>query len=152
MEKSRQLIAFLFQRSGKEKLNDNDIYMALSYELGWFTPGQAKNFIKDCMDKELLKKEEDGYKPNFDYGAVELPLGFRAEGGTTRNEKPDILSSIVSEIVKKGVKEGDAMISIKNLAEKEKIIPEVAAIVITKKHRIDVTPFLNDVWDVIKNM
>jgi len=152
MEKYKQLIAFLFQRSGKEKVNDNDIYMALSYELGWFTPAQSKDFIKYCLDKGLLRREENLYVPDFEYAGMEIPLGFRVDGGELEihqeSRKGGVTSPIIEELEKKGVGRDE----IKKLAEQEGIIPEVAVLVAARERGIDVSPFLRDVWDVIKNM
>ncbi len=151
------MVAFLFQRSGKQKLDDNDIYKTLSYELGWFTPSQSRSFIKDCLGKELLKEKGGGYMPNFDYERMEIPLGFKVDGSmidrkNTGNGRADVLSFIVSEIEEKGVDRNVADEMIKKLAENRKIIPEVAALVIARKYDLDTVPFLRDVWDIIKDM
>ena len=43
------IISFLFKRSGKESLKFSDLYLALSMELNWFTPDDAKSFISLFM-------------------------------------------------------------------------------------------------------
>ena len=58
MERAKNLIAFLFQRSGKERLEEKEIYMALSYELRWLTPEKAKIFLQRCLESGLLKTED----------------------------------------------------------------------------------------------
>jgi len=154
MEKLKQLIAFLFQRSGKEILKDSEIYAALSYELGWLTPAQSMGLIEDCLKKGLLVVEEEGYKPAFDYADMELPLGFKIDGSVVEIPSSDneILSAVVSEIAKKGINENSARDAITRKAEKEHIIPEVAALIVAKEHGIDVSLFIRDAWSVIKNM
>jgi len=148
MEKHRQLIAFLFQRSGKKTMDDNEMYMALSYELGWFTPAQSRDFIKDCLEEGLLKREGDAYIPNFEYGSMEIPLGFKVDGKEVMAGEKENVPPIIREITKRGVGEGE----IRKIAEKENIIPEVAALIVAAENGINVSPFLRDVWDIIKNM
>ncbi len=152
MEKYRRLIAFLFQRGGKEKVDDRDIYMALSYELGWFTPAQSKNFIKYCLDNGLLRREGDSYVPDFEYADMEIPLGFRVDGAemeTIReSSKGDAASRVIEELERRGVGHDE----IYKLAEREGVIPEVAGLIVAKDRGMDVSPFLRDVWDIIKSM
>ena len=100
MEKAKNLIAFLFQRSGKERLNEKEIYMTLSYELRWLTPEKAKIFLKRCLESGLLKIEGDEYTPNFDYKSIQIPLGFKVDDSIVEE---DVFSSIVKEIQKKGM-------------------------------------------------
>lgn len=154
MEKLKQLIAFLFQRSGKGTLKDSEIYAALSYELGWLTPAQSMGLIEDCLKKGLLVAEEEGYKPAFDYANMEIPLGFKIDGSMVEipSSGNEILPAIISEIVKKGVSENSARDAIMKKAEKEHIIPEVAALIVAKEHDVDVSSFIKDAWNVIKNM
>jgi len=154
MEKLKQLIAFLFQRSGKEILRDDDIYAALSYELGWLTPAQSMGLIEDCLKKGLLVAEEEGYKPAFDYTSMEIPLGFKIDGSMMEipSSSNEVLPAVISEIAKNGVSENSARDGIMKKAEKEHIIPEVAALIVAKEHGIDVSPFIKDAWNIIKNM
>ncbi len=152
MEKAKQTLAFLFRRSGKQKMNDNDIYMALSYELGWFTPVQSKDFIKDCLDKGLLKKDGKDYVPNFEYEEIDVPLGFKMDGSEVERKYDENASPIIRKIIEKGMEGEDEINAIRKLAEKEKIIPEVAALIIARDNGMDVSPFLKDVWEIIKKM
>ena len=79
MEKAKNLIAFLFQRSGKTRLDEKELYMSLSYELRWFTPEKAKIFLHKSVENGLLKSEGEEYCPTFDYQNVQIPLGFTAD-------------------------------------------------------------------------
>ena len=40
------MIAFLFNRSGKNELKDSEIYLPLSMELGWLSAKESQEFIK----------------------------------------------------------------------------------------------------------
>ena len=71
------IIAFLFKRSGKETLTPPELYLPLSMDLKWFTPQQAKDFIKLAEKKKLLNKKNNLIKPNFDYKKINIPLSFQ---------------------------------------------------------------------------
>jgi len=156
VDKLKQVVAFLFQRSGKRILRDSEIYAALSYELGWLTPAQSVDLIKNCLDKGLLKKEGDGYTPTFEYEKIEIPLGFKIDGQMVEvpaeKGKRNMISSVVSEIAVKSISKENAEKEIRRIAEKEKIIPEVAALIVARKQGIDVSRFIKEAWDVIKSM
>jgi len=96
--------------------------------------------------------EENSYVPDFEYASMEIPLGFRVDGEELEihqeSRKGGVTSPIIEELEKKGVGRDE----IKKLAEQEGIIPEVAVLVAARERGIDVSPFLRDVWDVIKNM
>lgn len=149
MEKAKNLIAFLFQRSGKERLNEKEIYMTLSYELRWLTPEKAKIFLKRCLESGLLKIEGDEYTPNFDYKSIQVPLGFKVDESIVEE---DVFSSIVKEIQKKGMDKEMIFKEVEALKEKMGVIEEVAALVLAKKNRIDISPFIPKVKKIIENM
>jgi len=150
MEKAKNLIAFLFQRSGKEKLNEKEIYMTISYELRWLTPEKAKIFLHRCLENGLLKMEEGEYTPNFDYKSMQIPLGFKVDESIVEEE--DVFSSVIKEIQKKGMKKEDIFKEIEMLQTKMDVIPEVAALVLARKNGIDVSPFISRVKRIIENM
>lgn len=149
MEKAKNLIAFLFQRSGKERLNEKEIYMTLSYELRWLTPEKAKIFLKRCLESGLLKIEGDEYTPNFDYKSIQVPLGFKVDESIVEE---DVFSSIVKEIQKNGMDKEMIFKEVEALKEKMGVIEEVAALVLAKKNRIDISPFIPKVKKIIENM
>ncbi len=149
MEKAKNLIAFLFQRSGKERLNEKEIYMTLSYELRWLTPEKAKIFLKRCLESGLLKIEGDEYTPNFDYKSIQVPLGFKVDESIVEE---DIFSSIVKEIQKNGMDKEMIFKEVEALKEKMGVIEEVAALVLARKNGIDISPFIPKVKKIIENM
>ena len=156
MEKMEQLVAFLFQRSGKKVMRDSAIYAALSYELGWLTPAQSMVLIKECLDKGLLKEVEGGYTPAFEYESIEIPLGFKINGSEfevphEKGEK-ELLPSIISEIEGRGMKRESAEKEIRRISEKERVIPEVAALILAREKGIEISKFIEKAWGIIKSM
>ena len=57
MNELKTLVAFVFQRSGKEKMKEKDFYMLLSFELGWLTPGEGLKVIEKAIEENLMERE-----------------------------------------------------------------------------------------------
>lgn len=152
IQEARKLLAFLFQRSGKESLNENEIYMTLSYELGWLTPAEAKQFIQRGLEQELLEETDDGYTPTFDPSAVDVPLGFEVDGSIVQTESQDLVTVITDVLVGQNMSEKQARSLIEERAEKEHIIPEVAALLVAHEQGMDVRPYLEQARKALKNM
>lgn len=152
IKEAKKLIAFLLQRSGKESLNENEIYMTLSYELGWLTPAEAKQFIQRGLEQELLEKTDEGYTPTFDSSAIDVPLGFEVDGTIVQTESQDLVTVITDALAGQNMSEKQARSLIDERAEKEHIIPEVAALLVAHEQGINVQPYLERGRKALKNM
>ncbi len=145
MEDLKKLIAFIFQRSGKEKMKEKDIYMSLSFELGWMTPGQGKKVVEKALELNLVRREGEEIIPNFDYREIEIPLGFKFDEEKLEEMEKDLLSKIISKIVR-NTKIGEKKIreEIRNISENLEIYPEIAALVVAKRKGIDIKEFIEE--------
>ncbi len=76
-DEAKQIIAFVFNRSGKKSLQDSEVYLTISMELKWCSPKIAKEFVSNACVVGLLGKEEEEITPLFDPQAILIPLGFR---------------------------------------------------------------------------
>ena len=74
---AERIIAFLFKRSGKEKLKTSEFYLTLSMELKWLSPKEANTFLKNAIKERLLVKKGDNITPAFDYEKIVVPTGFQ---------------------------------------------------------------------------
>ena len=142
IKEARKLIAFLFQRSGKDRLDENEIYMTLSYELGWLTPAEAKQFIQQGLKQGLLDEMDADYMPTFDISMVEVPLGFEVDGGIVETKSEGVVNIIVGILTVGDLNEEQARSLIHTRAEQEDVIAEVGALLIAHEQGIDVQPYL----------
>jgi len=153
IEELKKLIAFIFQRSGKEKMNEKDFYMSVSFELGWLTPGEGMKVIEKAVEKNLLVKENDTIYPAFDYKNVEIPLGFKFDGDKLKEMEKDLFSRIIDKIVIES-KLGEKKVrkEIENIEKNLNVYPEVAGIFFGKKIGGGVEKFLEEAKNFIKNL
>jgi len=137
---SEIIIAFVFNRSGKNKLTPSDFYLTLSMDLNWFSPKQAKLFLNKNIEQNLLKEENGAIIPNFEIKNIEVPIGFYPskkafEEKTTKKSKETeyILDIIINEIVKNSnLKKENIKTKISNIVKEKNITPEIAALIIGK--------------------
>jgi len=59
-------VSMPFKRKGKEQLKDMEFVMALSMDLKWFTPEQAKSVLAEAQRSGLLKRDGELVRPSFD--------------------------------------------------------------------------------------
>lgn len=151
MKELKKLMAFLFQRGGKERLNEKDIYNMLSFQLGWMSPKEGRKAIEMAIEKNIVRKENDEIIPNFDYKEIEIPLGFKFDGEMLEKISKDLLSRIIDKILEnsdfgeKRIRE-----EIRKLSDSMDIYPEIAALLLAKKIDIDIEEFIKEAREFIK--
>jgi len=137
---SEIIIAFLFKRSGKKALSSSEFYLTLSMDLNWFTPKQAKDFLKKSIDEGLILEDDEKIKANFDLMKISVPVGFYPSKKVFE-EKPeikpvkteDILEEMINKIVNdSGLNEKDVIGKIKAIEKEKNISVEVAALLLGK--------------------
>ena len=116
MEKLKEVIAFLFNRSGKEEMTAQELRLAMSMDLRWFSPKEAEEIVDTFQNKRLLvRKGGGGLRPAFNYrkltidrdlhptkgellgGSREEPLFIRMVGHITDRadeEKRNVISLV----------------------------------------------------------
>lgn len=77
MSDLRTAVAFVFQRAGRKELTEQEIRHHVSMDLRWFEPDQARRFVEQALDRELLEETADGLSPTFAVREIEVPLGFQ---------------------------------------------------------------------------
>ncbi len=160
MDSEREIIiSFLFKRSGKEHLKFSDLYLALSMDLNWFTPDDAKAFITLAIKENLLIKEDNLIKPNFDYEKTTVPVGFTPSKKVfeitkdNEEEKPVSILDELKKLIEKNKNIDTEQINelINKLAKEKNITEEVAALLIGTEHNINFDDFYDKIEDLIFN-
>ena len=148
------IIAFVFNRSGKTKIDYSKFYLTLSLDLNWFTPEDAKTFTNQAIKHELLIKKDDSVTPNFDITKTDIPTGFYPSKNLFQGKKPDIKieekKDVFERIIDKISKESklEKKVLIENSAQIEKqrnISKEIAALLVGKENNVDLSEFLEDI-------
>ena len=153
---SEIIIAFIFNRSGKTKLSFSEFYLALSMDLNWFTPQQAKDFLKNAIKQNLVKEENETIQPSFDINMINIPVGFYPTKKIFNEKKESVSKELVKEnnvlqeIINKIVQESNLNKKqiedeIRTIEKEKNLTPEVAALLIGKEHDIKLDEFYEPV-------
>jgi hypothetical protein len=158
MDSEREIIlSFIFKRSGKESLKFSDLYLALSMDLNWFTPDNAKTFINMAIEDKLLTKKGNLIKPTFNIEKIDVPIGFYPSKLVFEEKKeriPKKEEDVLNKIIKRIVKETDlnqqqVTEKINAIAKEKNIVDMVAALLIGKEYDIGFNDFFNEIEEKI---
>ena len=72
-------VSMPFKRKGKDALKDMEFILALSLDLKWFNPEQAKIILSDAQNSGLLIREGELVHPSFDISKIEIPSGWKPD-------------------------------------------------------------------------
>lgn len=138
----KELIAFLFNKTGKHELSEKEIIFSLSMDLHWFSPEDARKIIYNAINSNLLVQKEQLLIPNFDYKNLELPIDFRPTVSVLEPEI-DIVTNIVETISKtKNIEKTELIREINNLQDILGVEIEISSLLIGRKYDIDISSFI----------
>lgn len=70
-------LAAVYRRRGLTEIAAADLKHALSLDLRWFAPADAKRLTQHAVDVGLLEADGDVLRATFDVAAVDVPVTFR---------------------------------------------------------------------------
>ncbi len=180
MDPLKQTIAFLYHKKGVRPLNRMEMEITLSMELRWFTLAQSKIIVERAVSGEYVSEKDGGFLPTFTMENIEIPPLFKPsfeevdqlvleiktpdesnleEGGPgekTREKTKDIprekslFDRILEHIMKTGGYEKRDVIRRMNGLKEMDVIPEIRLLILAREDSIDVTDFLDETEERIK--
>jgi hypothetical protein len=126
-----------FKRKGTEVLKDMEFVMALSMDLKWFTPEQAKSVLAEAQISGLLKRDGDLLRPSFDISKIEIPSGFKPQ--TVAIEKKTVFERVIERIIINTGIEKRKVVSMINKKQEElskQVVIEVSAILVAIENAV----------------
>lgn len=159
-EKVRQIISFVFKRSGKQRLTESEFYLTISMDLKWCPPKRAKEFVSHLISLGVLKKEGEDVFPEFDVDDLVIPLGFHPqeedfifddlEGAVNTSETKDAFEHVVHRIQAKTLLDkGRIETEISRLIEKKHIHRSAALALFARSHDVVITDLLPELKEEI---
>ena len=127
-------------------------------QLNWFSPQEAKDFVKIALKQKLLKENEETLEPTFNVNQIKIPVGFRPTKQVFEiKEKPDekvepsLLEEIVEAISRKTDLDKKTIIEkIKQIEQEKNITFEVAALLFGKEYDIVLEKFYEEIKENIE--
>lgn len=138
-----------FKRKGKDSLKESEFVLALSFDLNWFSPDQAKKVVLEAEKAGLLKREGDIIHPAFDLSSVEPPHGFKP--GVFEEER-SIFDRIIERITAETGMDKRRVISLINKKRDElsKLVEiEVSAILVALEHGVALDNIIDEEYNAL---
>ncbi|MCJ2513399.1 MAG: DUF2240 family protein [Candidatus Thermoplasmatota archaeon] len=146
---AKKIISFIFKRSGKSCLDKSEFYLSLSVDLKWFSPDQAKIFMKYVIKKKLLTEKNNFLEPNFDINKILIPFGYTPvvssyEINDKKNEKKiiDVTSLILTKINYNSGERNKIINNIKNISNEKNIFSSVASLLFFREFNIELFDYI----------
>jgi hypothetical protein len=142
-----------FKRKGKEQLKDMEFVMALSMDLKWFTPEQAKSVLAEAQRSGLLKRDGELVRPSFDISKIEIPSGFKPE--TVANEKKSVFERVIERIITSTGIEKRKVVSMINKKQEElskQVVIEVSAILVAIENGVMVDDLIDEEYATLTTL
>ncbi len=143
-------VSMPFLRKGKETLKDSEFVLALSIDLNWFTPEQAKNVLSQAESSGMLKRQGDMISPAFDLTKLEIPSGFKPEANVL--EKINLFDRIIERIILKTGMEKRKVIALINKKQEElakMVLIEVSAILVAIENGVQVDDLIEEEYEAL---
>ena len=146
-------VSMPFKRKGKEALKDMEFVMALSMDLNWFTPEQAKSVLSEAQRSGLLKRDGESVRPSFDMSKIEIPSGFKPEIAAI--EKKTVFEKVIERIIASTGKEKRKVVSMINKKQEElskQVVIEVSALLVAIEHAVLVDDLIDEEYAALTTL
>ncbi len=143
-------VSMPFLRKGKEAMKESEFVLALSIDLNWFAPEQAKSVLHEAEKSGLLKREGEIIRPSFDVSKVEIPSGFKPETGIF--EKKTLFDRTIERIMSNTGIEKRKVIAMVNKKQEElakMVAIEVSAMLVAIEHGIMVDDLIEEEYEAL---
>lgn len=134
----KKALAFLFQREGSE-ISKEDFVYAQSVDLEWFSSDEARKLIDKALEAGLVDVDENIIKANFEYGQIDIPIGFEPSKNILEGKSKDIFSEILDEMVEKSsLSKQQIMSKVNEVQDKLEIEIITAMLLVARKNDISI--------------
>lgn len=144
-------VSMPFKRKGKDALKDMEFILALSLDLKWFNPEQAKIILSDAQNSGLLIREGEFVHPSFDISKIEIPSGWKP----VIVENKTIFDRIIDRIIHGTGIEKRKVIAMINKKQEEfakQVSIEVSAILIAVENGIMVDDLIDEEYAALTTL
>lgn len=147
------IVSMPFKRKGKDALKDTEFILALSLDLKWFNPEQAKIILSEAQKSGLLKRDGELVCPSFDISRIEIPSGFKPE--PISPERKPIFERIIERIIAGTKIEKRKVIAMINKKQEElskQVEIEVSAILVAVENGIMVDDLIDEEFKALTTL
>ncbi len=148
----KYIVSVPFKRKGKDALKESEFVLALSIDLNWFSPDQAKNVVLEAEKAGLIKKEGDIIHPTFDLSPVEPSSEFKP--GIMEEQQQALFDRIIERIIAETGMDKRKIVALINKKQDElsKLVEiEVSAIIVALEHGVAIDNLIDEEYKALVN-
>jgi hypothetical protein len=141
-----------FKRKGKDALKESEFVLALSIDLNWFSPDQAKNVVLEAEKAGLIIREGDIIRPTFDLSLVEPSSEFKQ--GVLEEQEQALFNRIIEHITAETGMDKHKIVALVNKKQDElsKLVEiEVSAIIVALEHGVALDNLIDEEYNALVN-
>jgi hypothetical protein len=141
-----------FKRKGKDALKESEFVLALSIDLNWFSPDQAKNVVLEAEKAGLIIREGDIIRPTFDLSLVEPSSEFKQ--GVLEEQEQALFNRIIERITAETGMDKHKIVALVNKKQDElsKLVEiEVSAIIVALEHGVALDNLIDEEYNALVN-
>lgn len=155
MSELQKAVAFVFKRKGQRQLPASEFKHAVSLDLRWYAPADAKRFLQAALQRGFVREEGEHVVLTFDPASVSVPLQLKPGLDVIEEEGPvftppppppkDVAKDLLTDLAHALQADRDEL---EAAAQQEMeraaglLSKEVALLVAARRRGLDVRPFL----------
>jgi hypothetical protein len=156
--------AAFFRNKGKNVITENEFLMVISMDLHWMPYGKARLLLNELLSRKILIRNGEFLKPSFEISDIDVPVAYRPSDDLVSSleqkkaERPaagpvqgsDLLPSMIEAAAAKGVEKRDFISESNAVSKRLDIDMLAAALIILRDKGVDIGPFVDRVYDAVK--
>ena len=153
--------AAYFRSIGKDVTTPEEFVMGTSLELKWMSPSEAKLLLAELAGRGIVVQRDGYVRPATDLGAVDVPLAYRPPKGFAeslraksqtmeKKDTGDVFPMLMELAAGAGIQRRDFIQSCNRIQKRLDIEIGVAALIVLRDSGVDVSPYLDAVYDSVR--
>lgn len=157
--------AAYFRGIGKDVTTVEEFVMGTSLDLKWTSPSDSKLLLAALVRAGMVQQKDGYVRPGTDLSSVDVPLAYRPPKelieslhakSQTPERKPapdagDVFPMLMGKAVENGIQRRDFIQNCNRIQKRLDIEIGVAALIVLRDAGVDVTPYLDGVYESVKN-
>lgn len=157
--------AAFFRSMGKDVTTNEEFVMTTSLEMKWMSPSDSKLLLATLLREGVLTEKGGFIRPTDDIGAVDVPLAYRPSVDimeairrkpaqsvpTAKKVEQDPFHILMDKAVESGMERRDFIQNCNKIQKRLNIDIGAAALIVLRDNGADIAPYVDMVYDSIRN-
>ena len=154
--------AAFFRSVGKDVTTADEFVMTVSLELKWMSPSDSKLLLRRLLESGILNKKGDFIRTSTDLSGLDVPLAYRPSSDLVESLRapmpakkssdgadPDLFHILMKVATDNGMQTKDFVPSCSKIQKRLGIDIAAAALIVLRDNGVDVSPYIDRVYDNI---